>query len=127
MEYGEQWYELTFEPAEDHLRVFVKGVLTAPQTRIDAWTEIIERCREDGCDRLLVVQDSPGNPSEADAFESSRGITAIGLRGIKIAFVDIDPAHHETNKLGEMVATNRGAFAKVFTREPEALDWLLAT
>lgn len=122
--YGDQWYTLSFKSRDGYLYCFVKGHLTAPDTRIEAWREIIDRCREDDWENLLVVQDSPGNPTPADAFTSSAGITALGLSGIKIAFVDLDPMHHETNQLGEIVAKNRGAFAKVFTREDDALAFL---
>jgi len=47
------------------------------------------------------------------------------LTGIKIAFVDFDPASYENNQFGELVAGNRGAFAKVFTTESNAHDWLV--
>jgi len=67
-----------------------------------------------------------GNVTEADAFESSRDIVALGLDGIKIAYVDLDPANHQNNQFGELVAENRGAFAKVFTNEKDAEEWLLS-
>ena len=118
-------YELALEVRHGYLYAFVRGNLAAPDTRITCWAEIISRCREEKCDRLLVVQDSPGNSTPTDAFVSSRGITALGLGGIKIAFVDLDPANHENNKFGETVAANRGAVAKVFTSESEGLAWLL--
>ena len=118
-------YEISFEPRTEYLYAFVKGDLGASETKVRAWAEIIKRCREDERERLLVVQDSPGNATPADAFESSRDIVALGLSGIKIAFVDLDPANYENNQFGEMVAGNRGAFAKVFTTEAEAHNWLV--
>ena len=72
------------------------------------------------------MQDSPGNGTETNAFVSSQGIVGLGLDGIKIAFVDIDPSNHEVNKFGELVAANRGANARVFYDEDPALDWLLS-
>jgi hypothetical protein len=119
-------YKIDYQPATEFLRADVSGDLANPQTRIDAWREIVTRCREDGVTHLLVVQDSPGNGNETNAFISSQGIVAIGLEGIRIAYVDIDPANHEVNKFGELVAANRGAEARVFYEEAPALEWLLA-
>lgn len=118
-------YELTLEPRDGYLRAFVRGNLAAPETRVEAWTEIIAHCRAGTWKKLLVVQISPGNSTPTDAFVSSRGIAAIGLDGIKIAFADLDPANFENNQFGETVAANRGVNARVFTNEDEALEWLI--
>ncbi|MEQ1762978.1 MAG: hypothetical protein ABL984_07530 [Pyrinomonadaceae bacterium] len=119
-------YTIEYQPTSEYLRADVKGDLAAPQIRVDAWSEIIRRCRGDAVTHLLVVQDSPGNGTETNAFVSSDGIVGLGLKGIKIAYVDIDPANHEVNKFGEMVASNRGAEARVFYQEEPALAWLLS-
>ena len=118
-------YTINYRPGQEYLRADVCGNLAEPQTRIAAWTEIIDRCREDDVTHLLVVQDSPGNGTAINAFISSDGIVGLGLSGIKIAFVDLDPQNHEINKFGEMVALNRGANARVFFDEALAVDWLL--
>lgn len=119
-------YQITYQPGPEFLRADVTGDLAEPQTRIDAWSEIIHRCRLEGVTHLLVVQDSPGNGTPTNAFISSQGIVGLGLAGIKIAYVDIDPANHEVNKFGEMVAANRGADAAVFFEEAPAVQWLLS-
>ncbi len=119
-------YVINFQPEEEFLRVDLSGDLAAPETRIEAWDKIVRRCREDGVDHLLVVQDSPGNANETNAFVSSQAIVGLGLDGLKIAYVDIDPANHEVNEFGELVAANRGANARVFYEEAPALDWLLS-
>ena len=119
-------YQITYQPEPEFLRADVTGDLAEPQTRIDAWSEIIHRCRLEGVTHLLVVQDSPGNGTPTNAFISSQGIVGLGLAGIKIAYVDIDPANHEVNKFGEMVAANRGADAAVFFEEAPAVQWLLS-
>ena len=120
-------YVINFRPEQEFLKVDLSGDLAAPETRIEAWTKIVRHCREEGFDHLLVVQDSPGNANETDAFVSSQAIVGLGLDGIKIAYVDIDPANHEFNKFGELVAANRGANARVFFEEAPALSWLLAS
>ena len=118
-------YKIQYQPEPEYLRVDLTGDLASPERRIDAWREIVQHCRDGGVTHLLVVQDSPGNGTHANAYHSSAGIAALGLGGIRIAFVDVDPANHEVNKFGELVASNRGAQAQVFVEEGAALDWLL--
>lgn len=119
-------YKLTFEPSNKYLRVFATGDLSDPSVRIEAWKSIIQECRDLGQSTLLVVQDAVGNKTAMDAYVSSQGIVALGLHGLQIAFVDLNPVYFENNQLGELMANNRGAFAKVFTTEADALDWLNA-
>jgi hypothetical protein len=50
----------------------------------------------------------------------------MGLAGVKIAFVDRHPDHHELNLFGELVSTNRGLFCKVFRDLKEGEAWLVS-
>ncbi len=118
-------YDISYDIRPEYLRAFIMGDLSETVTKVKVWAEIIDRCRESGHARLMTVLDGPGNTSEIDAFDSSRQIVSLGLSGIKIAYVDLDPANHENNQFGELVAENRGAFAKVFTTEAEAHNWLI--
>lgn len=118
-------YTACYQSRDGYFYVFLKGNLSSPDTRIGAWDELLKRCRESGQTKLLVVQDSPGNATPTDAFTSSTAIVSLGLDGLKIAFADLDPANLENNKFGELVASNRGAWARVFTTEQEAYDWLM--
>ena len=118
-------YEIEYTPGPGFMRADVVGDLAAPDTRVEAWARMIRHCRAKAVTRLLVVQDSPGNGNVANAYLSSEGIARLGLEGIRIAFVDLDPANLEVNQFGELVAANRGADAKVFSEEGSALEWLL--
>lgn len=124
MNQTERLYELSYENRPEYLYAYIKGDLSESKTKVECWDQIIRRCRADERERLLVVLDGPGNSTELDAFESSREIVDLGLQGLKIAYVDLDVANYESNQFGELVAGNRGAFAKVFTTEPEAHNWL---
>jgi len=119
-----QLFKISFEDRPEYLYALIKGDTSKSVTKIECWGEIITRCRKDGRHRLLVVLDGPGNATELDAYESTRGIIALGLQGLKIAYVDLNPENHKNNQFGELVAGNRGVFAKVFTTEPEAEQWL---
>lgn len=119
-------YVVSFKERPEYLYAFIKGDLSLSPTKVECWDKIIRRCREKEYTRLLVVLDGPGNSTELDAYESSRGIIDLGLDGIKIAYVDLDAANYTNNQFGELVADNRGVFAKVFTTESDAHDWLTA-
>lgn len=125
MSFEPENYTLTYEPHESYLRVFAKGDLTRPETRAKAWKTIVTSCRRRGHDKLLVVQDSPGNSSDLDAYASAVMIADIGLKGLQIAFVDTVPEHQSHNKFAELVGSNRGIFGRVFSDEAEAKGWLL--
>jgi hypothetical protein len=118
-------YEISYELRPRYLYAFAKGDLSDPQTRIDCWKEIITRCREANRDHLLVVQDSPSCKSTSDTFVAASGVVGLGVKGLKIAFVDPDPAEFENNRFCETVARNRGANAKLFLTEGPAHEWLL--
>lgn len=119
-------YKLTFETNNKYLNVFATGDLSNPTVRIGAWKKITAECRDLGQNTLLVIQDAVGNKTATDAYVSSQGIVELGLQGLQIAFVDLNRVYFENNQLGELMANNRGAFAKVFTTEADALDWLNA-
>lgn len=119
-------YDVSFERREGYLYARMSGDTSLSETKIECWDEIIRTCRAYAYGRLLVVLDGPGNKNELDAYESSRGIIALGLQGIKIAYVDLNPANLKFNQFGELVADNRGAFAKVFVGETHAEEWLLS-
>lgn len=118
-------YTISYENRPEYLRAYIIGDLSRSRTTVECWNTIIKRCRADECERLLVVLDGPGMSNELDAFESAREIADLGLKGIKIAFVDLEPANYKNNQFGELVAGNRGAFAKVFTTEADAHKWLV--
>jgi hypothetical protein len=50
----------------------------------------------------------------------------MGLSGVKIAFVDRHADQHEQNLFGELVATNRGLYCKVFSDFNEGENWLVS-
>lgn len=118
-------YTISYETRPEYLYAYIKGDLSTSETKVECWREMIAHCRAGQHDQLLVVLDGPGNSTEIDAFTSSRAIVEIGLTGIKIAFADLDPANYQNNQFGELVAENRGAFAKVFTTENDAHNWLV--
>ena len=118
-------YELEFEKRPDYLYARVAADSADEPTAVEYWKAIIDKCRELGVKRLLVEQLIPTGMSMTDTFELATEIAAMEVFGIKIAFVDSYIEHADVNQFGEMVAGNRGVWAKVFTTIPEAENWLL--
>ena len=125
MDTPENLYQISYELRPEYFYAYAKGNLSNPQTRIACWKEILQRCRREARDRLLVVQDSPPNKDAIEAFTGAAGVVELGVQGLKIAFVDPDPAEFENNKFCEVVARNRGANAKLFLTEEQAHAWLV--
>ena len=121
----ENLYQISYELRPEYFYAYAKGNLSNPQTRIACWKEILQRCRREARDRLLVVQDSPPSKDAIEAFMSAAGVVELGVQGLKIAFVDPDPDEFENNKFCEVVAQNRGANAKLFLTEEQAHAWLV--
>jgi hypothetical protein len=78
---------------------------------------------------LLDVRDVEGRiPSILDRFDFGVHIAARHFEHaprIRLALLGHEPMIHP-DRFGEIVARNRGADARVFTLESEALDWLTA-
>jgi hypothetical protein len=91
----------------------------------EAYTEAARSNRE----ALLVdVRGVTGRvPTILDRFEFGTRIAKHYLKfdpRIRLAVLGHEPMIHP-QRFGELVARNRGADARVFTDEAEALDWLL--
>ena len=118
-------YELTFEQRQHYLYARITADKTNVAKALDYWKAMIEKCRELDINRLLVEQIIPGGLDTTETFKVATEVTAMGIQGIKIAFVDPDTELYEAHQFGELVGGNRGAWSKVFTTVPEAENWLL--
>jgi len=78
---------------------------------------------------LMDVRGVSGRiPSILDRFDMGVHVAALHFEHkprVRLAILGHEPMIHP-DRFGEIVARNRGADARVFTSEPEALDWLTA-
>lgn len=78
---------------------------------------------------LVDVRGITGSvPTILDRFDIGVRIAELHLEQrprIRLALLGDEPMIHP-DRFGEIVARNRGADARVFTQEAEALDWLTA-
>jgi hypothetical protein len=120
-------YSINFEHRPDYLYVHIKGDRDSYEISNAYWTEIAQECVEHSVRRLLVDEDlAESMPSMSDVFKGASERSYMGLAGIKIAFVDRHPEHHEQNLFGELVANNRGLLCKVFNDFTSGETWLIA-
>jgi hypothetical protein len=120
-------YEITFEQRDGYLYACVEGPFDSYEISNAYWKDVAAECEKRQTRKLLLDErlDSP-MPSMTEVFQGASERCYMGLSGIKIAFVDTKSDHHEFNLFGELVATNRGLFCKVFNDIAAGERWLLA-
>jgi hypothetical protein len=124
---GGREYTITFEHRPQYLYAYIKGDADSYDISRAYWSEISAECAKHKVKKLLVDEDlaEPIN-SVSEVFQGAAERTFMGLSGLKIAFVDRHPDHREQNLFGELVATNRGLFCKVFDDVQEGEKWLVS-
>jgi hypothetical protein len=119
-------YELSFEYRQQYLYVYIKGDEDNYEISRQYWQEIADECGRINCKKLLIEEDIPQIVSMAEMFRIASEIPGMGFFGVRIAFVDRYIEHQDLNKFGELVATNRGVFGRIFNDAAEAENWLLS-
>lgn len=75
-----------------------------------------------------IRQISGREPTMSERYEQAVQVADLQIKGaprIRLAVLGLEPMIHP-QRFGEIVATNRGAFLRVFTERAEALEWLLS-
>lgn len=87
--------------------------------------ESARRLQQHGFNRLLVdVRDIDSPPSTLDTFESSASHDKVFPPGFRLAILT-HPRFESDARFSATVAVNRGFDVQTFTRENEALEWLI--
>ncbi len=76
--------------------------------------------------KVLIVEDIKEMCTTSNTFQHASEIPSMGFSGIQIAFVEQYIEQRDLNEFGEIVATNRGVYGKVFNTIEEAEKWLLS-
>lgn len=123
-------YWITYDDRPNYLLARVQGTTDSLEVSISFWQEIAQEATERQVKRLLVHESFRNNVSAIDILEVGQFLGELAemldLRSIKIAFVDERLEQLDRNRLGELVAVNRGLRGKVFADFAEAERWLLA-
>jgi hypothetical protein len=118
----------TFQVHPDYLEVGCAGLYSRAETLRIGEVAYDEAARVNRSAILVDVRSITGRiPSILDRFEMGVRIAKHYLGSdprIRLAVIGHEPMIHP-ERFGELVARNRGADARVFTDEAQALDWLV--
>ena len=124
---GGKPYSITFEVRPQYLYAYVKGDSDSYEISNAYWTEVSAECAKHDTRKVLIDEDLAAPvDSRSDVIKGAAERSYMGLAGVKIAFVDRHPDHHEENLFGALVSTNRGLFCKVVNDLKEGEEWLLS-
>ncbi len=119
-------YNLKFENRPEYLYAKITAEKETLEISEAAWKEIVQECKQEKCDKLLVEQDIPEiDISYFEKYECVNNLVGA-LMKINVAFVDKYVEQMALNNFAELVATNRGLSVKMFTDSDEAERWLLS-
>ena len=119
-------YKLEFQRKDDYLYAHVTGEKDSLQISRQYWHEIADECKRLKSSKLLVVEDIMEAVSMMEMYQIASEIPQMGFYGVRMAFVDRQIGQKELNQFGEIVATNRGIYGKIFNDVAEAEKWLLS-
>lgn len=120
-------YSITFEIRPRYLYAYVQGDADSYEISNAYWQEVSAELAKHKMQKLLLDEDlSQPMDSMSDIFKGASERSFMGLSGVKIAFVDRHADQHEQNLFGELVATNRGLYCKVFSDFEEGESWLVS-
>ena len=121
-------YEHKIEKHADYLRVEVHGEREKDKEVEDSlagWKLVTETCRRENIKKILVVLNLTGPFSVLSAYQITQLAEGINFdRQFKAAIVDLNRDSIDSNRFGEVAATNRGYTIKTFDNEDEAIAWL---
>ena len=112
----------------DHLRLDCSGPY-ALDDAIRVYEQAFELAAAASREAVLIdVQNVTGTPPAImERYELAVHLAALQAARtprIRLAVIGYEPLIHR-ERFGEIVATNRGAVARAFTDEKQALEWLL--
>lgn len=118
-------YTIEFENRPEYLYVYVEGDEDSLEITTQYWSEVLAECHKYNCQKVLIEENINQNVTASEMYEFAKDLPNMGFGSIVVAFVDRQIEHHELNRFGELVATNRGLQTKVFNNFNEAEQWLL--
>lgn len=116
--------ELTFEERPGYLYARATALRTNRATAEHHLARIAERCRELGCDKLLVYRDIADVLETASMYAVASHLPVV-LPGVKVAFVNPYDSNQQNMEFGRTIIERRGGMIGLFKTEAAAIEWLL--
>jgi hypothetical protein len=118
-------YTIEYETRPGYLVARVSGPTDSVKIKLAYLAEVAAECRARGLRKLLIVESLGGVLPPAEVHKLGPQIPPL-VKGLIVAFVDSDPAHHEINRMGESIAVDHGAVGRVFRALKDAEHWIAA-
>ena len=118
-------FHIAFEHRPQYLYVYVSGKRDSYEISRQYWLEVAEECNKTGYKKVLIDEDIQQSVSMSEVFQLASELPLMGFQGVRVAFYDRYAEHEDLNQFGELVATNRGLFGRVFNDIAIAENWLL--
>lgn len=120
-------YTIHFQERAEYCFAKIEGDLSALETARDYWQEIVNEVTRLEPKRLLIWEETSEPLSTQDTFALVSELSLLTqFLTLRIALLDENKPHLDRNKLGEMIATNRGFTCRVFSDMQDAESWLMA-
>ena len=119
-------YRISFDYRTEYLFVHVSGEEDSLEISRRFWREIADECSRSKVKKVLIEEDFPEAISMGEMYQLASEIPTMGFYGIRMAFVDSHLDQQDLNEFGELVASNRGIYGKIFNNREEAETWLLS-
>jgi hypothetical protein len=119
----EKPYELTFEERSGYLYARVKADKIDRQSALSYLREVAAKCREIGCEYLMLERDIPVMLTDTDLFFTTNDFLRM-TKGIRVAFVNPHLPLEDEMRFAIVIGTNRGAMFSVHNSFESALHAL---
>ncbi|HEU4773376.1 MAG TPA: hypothetical protein VFS82_02470 [Lysobacter sp.] len=123
---GGRWpFRIDFRHDKSRLRAEVTGRMGSLENILAFWRILAAEALRLGVTTLLIVDAAEGDPLEPEQLhEFIRSVNQLGLKGVRIAYVETDDARLPNDETAEILARELGYVARIFGHETEAALWL---
>ncbi|MGV8941375.1 MAG: hypothetical protein ACOH1P_07535 [Lysobacter sp.] len=118
-------FRVEFRHDKDRLRAEVTGRTGSLEASLAFWQIIATEALRLNVTMLLIVDAAEGDPLELEQLqEFVLSASQLGLKGIRIAFVETDDARIPNDEAAEILGRELGYVVRIFAHETEAALWL---
>jgi hypothetical protein len=118
--------EIAFEERPGYLYVRVSAMHTNQATAEHYLERIAEKCAEVSADKLLIFRDITDSLDIPAMYWVATRMADV-LKGVRVAFVNPHHFNDPALKFGRDLILQRQGTIELFSKEADAIDWLLAS
>jgi len=120
-----QAFELAFEERDGYLYAKITSKAITLERSEEYLSEVMRRCRELDCTRLMIERHIPQTLSNVEAYRLVTTLTDIIPEGLRVAMVDGNSNNRKRLEFGTRAARSQQVDAEIFSTVETAEEWLL--